>query len=108
MSHDLFFFVIILCGVVTFLERGSFLLFPRGKEPHPRLAKALRFVPAAVLPALVSPALFMPEGVFDLSFSNPRLMAGAVALAIALWRRSVFLTLLSGLISLWGIQWVMG
>ncbi|BCS96566.1 hypothetical protein DSLASN_21980 [Desulfoluna limicola] len=106
MSHGFFFFVIILCGAITFSERGSFLLFQSGKDPHPRLAKALRLVPAAVLPALVTPALFMANGYLDISLSNPRLLAGVVALAIALWKRSVFLTLVSGLTALWVIQWL--
>ncbi len=106
MSHGVFFFVVILCGAVTFSERGSFLLFQGGKEPHPRLAKALRLVPAAVLPALITPALFMPNGSLDISLSNPRLLAGVVALAVALWKRSVFLTLVSGLTALWVIQWL--
>ncbi|WP_300671217.1 AzlD domain-containing protein [Desulfoluna sp.] len=108
MSHGLFFFVVLLCGAVTFSERGAFLLFPSDKEPHPRLAKGLRLVPAAVLPALVTPALFMPDGALDLSPSNLRLLAGVVALAIALWKRSVFLTLVSGLTALWFFQWVSG
>lgn len=106
MSHGFFFFVIVLCGAVTFSERGSFLLFQSRKDPPPRLAKALRLVPAAVLPALVTPALFMPHGTLDLSLSNPRLLAGAAALAVALWKRSVFLTLASGLTALWVLQWL--
>lgn len=106
MSHGSFFFIIVLCGAVTFFERGSFLLFQGRKEPHPRLAKALRLVPAAVLPALVTPALLMPHGTLDISFSNPRLLAGLMALAVALWKRSVFLTLVSGLTALWVLQWI--
>ncbi|SCY58252.1 AzlD domain-containing protein [Desulfoluna spongiiphila] len=108
MSHDAFFVVALLCGAVTFSERGAFLLRQRGKEPHPRLARALRLVPAAVLPALVTPAIFMHSGAVDLSFGNLRLLAGAVALAVALWKRSVFLTLASGLSSLWILQWAVG
>lgn len=106
MSHGVFFLVTLLCGAVTFSERGAFLLFRIGKEPHPRLAKALRLVPAAVLPALVTPALFMPGGSLDVSFANLRLVAGAVALGVALWKRSVFLTLATGLIALWVLQGV--
>lgn len=106
MSHGFFFGVILFCGAVTFSERGAFLLFQRGTAPHPRLVKALRLVPAAVLPALVTPALLLPHGTLELSLANPRLPAAGVALAVALWRRSVFLTLASGLLALWLIQWV--
>jgi len=106
MSHEFFFLVVLFCGAVTFSERGAFLLLQRGKKPNPRLAKAMRLVPAAVFPALVTPAIFMHGGTLDLSFGNLRLLAGAVALAVALWKRSVFLTLASGLAALWLFQWL--
>lgn len=108
MSHDAFFLVALLCGAVTFSERGAFLLLKRNREPHPKFTRALRLVPAAVLPALVTPAVFLHGGTLDLSVGNLRLLAGGIALAVALWRRSVFWTLASGLVSLWGLQWVTG
>ena len=57
-------------AVGTFALRFSFIyLF--GKVDMPDwLRRALRFVPASVLAALVFPALTYPNGVLDLSLGN--------------------------------------
>jgi branched-subunit amino acid transport protein len=57
--------------------------------------RVLRQIPPAALASLVLPALLRPEGRLDLL--QPRLLAGAVAAAVA-WRfRSVALTLVVGM-----------
>ncbi|HEX3061061.1 MAG TPA: AzlD domain-containing protein, partial [Usitatibacter sp.] len=68
-------------AAVTFLLRGSFIVFADPhKFPH-ALRQALQLVPAAVLAAIVAPGLASPEGPVDLSPHNLRLVAGLVALA---------------------------
>ena len=67
-------FIVLAAG--TFALRFSFIyLF--GKVDMPDwLRRALRFVPASVLAALVFPALIYPNGTLDLTFGNIRLLAG--------------------------------
>jgi branched-subunit amino acid transport protein len=68
----------------------------------------LRFVPAAALAALVFPALTHPAGHLDLSLHNFRLLAGLGG-AIVAWRtRNVLLTILIGMLLLWGLRAVFG
>jgi branched-subunit amino acid transport protein len=64
--------------------------------------RALHLVPAAVLAALVVPALIRPEEVFDPW--NGRLLAGLVAGGIAWRTRSTLATLVAGMATLWLIQ----
>jgi branched-subunit amino acid transport protein len=72
------------------------------------LSRALRFVPAAALAALVFPALTHPTGQFDISPSNFRLLAGLCG-AIVAWRtRNVLLTILVGMAALWFLEAVLG
>ena len=52
----------------------------------------LRFVPAAVLSAIILPDLLQPGGKLNLSLSNTRLLAGVLAMAVAWRTRSVVLT----------------
>jgi branched-subunit amino acid transport protein len=94
----------LMIGLATFLMRFSFI-FLIGKISLPEwLRRALRFVPASVLAALVFPALTHPTGVLDLTLGNFRLMAG-LAGAVVAWRtRNVLLTLLSGMLVLWALQ----
>ena len=91
----------IAIGLGTFLLRFMFIyLF--GKITMPDwLARALRFVPAAALAALVFPALTHPAGHLDLSLQNFRLLAGLVGAIVAWKTRNVLLTILVGLVLLW-------
>jgi branched-subunit amino acid transport protein len=72
------------------------------------LRRALRFVPAAALAALVFPALTHPAGHLDFSLNNFRLLAGLGG-AIVAWRtRNVLLTIVVGMVLLWGLEAVFG
>jgi branched-subunit amino acid transport protein len=93
-----------LAGLVTFAIRLSFIAVLGRVEVPPLFTRALRFVPAAVLSAIIFPELVMRGGAVDVSPSNPRLLAGLVAAGVALKTRSVALTIASGMSALWAIQ----
>lgn len=98
---------ILAVGVTTFLLRASFILFADAQRFPTRFRQALAFVPPAVLAAIVLPGLLMPQGHLDLSFDNPRWIAGLVAIAAA-WRlKSVIASIASGMAVLWLLQWAM-
>jgi branched-subunit amino acid transport protein len=93
-----------LAGLVTFATRLSFIALLGRVEVPPLLTRALRFVPAAVLSAIIFPELLVRDGAVDLSLGNARLLAGLLAAAVALRTRSVVLTMLGGMASLWALQ----
>ncbi len=87
--------MVILVSGSVFLLRSSFF-FLRGHVHLPRwFERALRFVPAAVLSALVFPALLLVEG--TPSVANPRLLAGLVAAVVAWRTRSLLWTIAVGM-----------
>ncbi len=96
---------IILGGMAaTYTTRLSFLVL----VPHERLPlaarRALRFVPPAVLAAIILPELTRPGGTLDLSVGNVRLLAGALAALVA-WRfKNTWLTIGAGMIALWALS----
>jgi branched-subunit amino acid transport protein len=94
--------IIILGGlVVTYLTRLSFiLLFPLERFPA-HFRRGLRFVPPAVLAALITPELFRPGGGWDLSFGNERMLAGIIATVVAWRTKNTWLTIATGMFSLW-------
>ena len=93
-------------GVVTLALRASFLLLPERMHLPGLLRRALPFAPAAVLTAVWAPELLLQKGVLYLSLQNERLLAGAVAIAVA-WRwRLTFATIGSGLIALHLFDWL--
>jgi len=92
--------------LVTYLLRASFFLLPPDAATPPLLRRALRFVPAAVLTAVWAPELFLSKGDLYLSPGNERLLAGALAVAVA-WRwRSTFATIAAGLAALHFFSWL--
>lgn len=105
MSGQLLWFTIAGMALISYALRISFLLL------HERLAfpavvrRALRYVPYAVLAALIVPAVF---GGIEEEFSPEpsRLFAALVGTLIAWRTRSVVLTLALGMGSLWLVKWL--
>ncbi|MBP6015512.1 MAG: AzlD domain-containing protein [Candidatus Promineofilum sp.] len=91
-------------GVITFLIRLSPFLLPERVMLPPWLLRALRYVPAAVLSAIILPELLLPAGTLDLSLGNERLLAGLVAAVVAWRTRNVFVIVALGMIVLWLLQ----
>ncbi len=91
----------------TFVLRASFIVFV---DPHrfPHwFRQALKFVPPSVLAAIVAPGLFMHGGILDLSPSNPRLLAGLVAIVAAYHVRNATTAIAAGMGTLWLLQWLL-
>jgi branched-subunit amino acid transport protein len=73
-------------GAGVYAMRLSFIhLCDAIERIPPRLERALSLIPAAILAALVTPALFPLEGSATGAVFNLRALAGAIALATA-WR----------------------
>ena len=94
----------IAMAIGTFALRFSFIyLF--GKVDMPDwLRRALRFVPASVLAALVFPALTYPNGALDLSLGNVRLLAGLGGALVAWRTKNVLWTIIVGMVLFWVLQ----
>lgn len=93
---------ILVCGLVTFALRLSFILFGGRMTPSARFSRFLHYVPPAVLASLIAPEVLIRGGVVDFSWRNPRLWAAVIAVGIAWWTRSVIATISLGLLALWG------
>lgn len=85
-------------ALVTFIVRYPVLVLV-GKIPLPdRVFRALRYVPPAVLAAIIVPAVLIPNGEsVDISLTNSYLVAG-VASALFAWRtKNLLLTIVLGM-----------
>jgi branched-subunit amino acid transport protein len=97
--------VMLLGGLITFGIRFSLIyLFGRLHIPE-TLRQALRYVPPAVLSAIVFPELFLHEGTWNLSLENTRLLAGLVAILVAWISRNTLITIIAGMLALFLLQW---
>lgn len=91
-------------GLITYAIRLVPILALEHRPLPPRWRQALRFVPPAVLSAIIFPELLWPNGVLDVSLANDRLIAGLLAIAVAVLSKNVLLTIAAGLLALWGLQ----
>jgi branched-subunit amino acid transport protein len=97
-----------ILGVLTFLTRLSFIgLFHRWHTPD-LVKRALRYVPVAALTAIIVPEMLMVDGILNLSLLNPRLLAGLLAIGVAMRTRSVTWTIAVGMVAFWLLRWLFG
>lgn len=89
--------VIGLLAVATFIARSSFWLVGHRITLPKRVQEALRYAPACALAAIIIPDLLMNNGQIQVSFDNPRLIAGVAATAFFLVKRNMLLTIFFGM-----------
>ena len=93
--------IIIGMGLVTFgIRLVPIVLLGRIEIPLV-VQQALRFVPPAVLTAIVVPELLYRNGQIDVSLTNLRLLAGLIAIVVAWRTKNALLTIGAGMIALW-------
>ncbi len=95
--------VIVAVGLLNYLSRISFIAFFARRAMPPMLERALRYVPAAMLAALIVPMIVaVPAGA---GHFNPRIVAALVAGVVAWSTKSTLKTLVAGMLALWLLQW---
>ena len=89
-------FIIFGMFAVTFGVR--FVLFARAhKVVMPIFVeRALKFVPVAVLTAIITPMVLIPDNVVNVSLANPWLLGALAAFSIGIWRQQQLLTISVG------------
>jgi branched-subunit amino acid transport protein len=94
--------LVVVLGLGTLAYRLSFIeAFASAEGVPPNVRAALRYVPPAVLAALVLPAFLLADGSLAVGPGNDRLLAGGVAAVVA-WRTgSVLGTLVVGMAALY-------
>ena len=92
--------VFLLGGLLTFGMRFIFIYLLGRFEVPETMRRALRFVPPAVLSAIVVPELLIRSGRMDLSLMNFRLLAGLVAVLLAWRTKNTLLTIVGGMLAL--------
>jgi branched-subunit amino acid transport protein len=102
MTNATIWLTMFLAGALTFLTRLSFIALWGRWMPPEWLRRALRYVPPAVLTAIIFPEVLIREGAFN-PFS-PRLLAGLVAALVAWRTKNIVWTILAGMGALLVLQ----
>ena len=98
--------LIIYCGLITYLTRFSMIALIKKEMFNDRIREVLSYVPSAIFPAIIFPAIFLDSsGSFQLD-DNPKIIAAVIATLIGIFSRSIIATIFSGLASYWFIIFV--
>lgn len=93
--------LIISCGLITYLTRFSMIAILKKEMFNNKIRDILSYVPSAIFPAIIFPAIFLNEsGLLQLE-NNPKILAAAVAIIIGILSRNILATIFLGLTSYW-------
>ena len=98
----------LIAGLLTFGTRLSMIFLLDRMNVPDWFRRGLRFVPLAVLSALILPELTSPAGSLFLSWRNPQLLAGVAAILVAWRTKNVLLTIGAGMAALLIFQALLG
>jgi len=91
------FLLILGMMLVTFLVRYPVMAIVGRIDLPERVFRALRYVPVAVLTAIIIPELFIRDGNFAITLTNAYLVGGIVSIIVA-WRfHNLLLTIVVGM-----------
>ncbi len=93
--------IILGMGLITYALRLSLIALLGRITLPPLVQRGLRFVPPAVLSAIIVPELLLSDGALSLSLANTRLLAGIVAILVAWRTRNALLTIAAGMAAFW-------
>ena len=93
--------LIIYCGLITFLTRFSMIALLKKEMFNDRIREVLSYVPCAIFPAIIFPAIFLDSfGSIQLE-DNPKILASIIAMGIGIFSKNILATIFSGLFSYW-------
>ena len=98
--------LIIYCGLITFLTRFSMIALQKKEMFNDRIREVLSYVPSAIFPAIIFPAIFLDNaGSIEIE-NNPKILAAIIAMAVGIFTRNIIATIFSGLASYWFIIFI--
>ena len=91
--------LIIYCGFITYLTRFTMIALIKKEMFNDRIRQILSFVPSAIFPAIIFPAIFINDVGFIQVEDNPKIIAALIAVIIGIFFRSIVATIFLGLAS---------
>ena len=71
-----------------------------------KIKAVLAYVPSAVFPAIIFPAIFINDSGTYIQMNDPKIFGALVAIIVGYFSRNVIATIFSGLLSYWIIIFV--
>jgi len=99
---------VVAIAVGTWAFRVSFVfLFGYLEEVPAWVDRTLRYIPPAIIAAIIAPQLLLVDGSLAASPANERLIAGAAAFVVAWYTEDILATIVAGMAVLWGLVFLL-
>ena len=92
---------IFIAGIINYLTRLGSVIILDPKKISKRAKNVLSYVPSAVFPAIIFPAVFLNDIGNLVYISDPKVIGISIAFIIGIITKNLIATILSGLISFW-------
>jgi len=92
---------IIVAGILTYITRMTMITLVDRRVLGTKLIQVLSYVPSAVFPAIIFPAIFYNDYGNLIELTDPKIYGAIVAIVVGYLSRNIIATIFSGLISYW-------
>jgi branched-subunit amino acid transport protein len=93
--------------LVTFGVRYPVLALVGKIDLSEPILRALKYVPPAILAAIIVPELLFRDDQLYIALDNSFLVAGIIAGLVAWRSKNLLLTIVLGMLAMWGWRWLM-
>ena len=93
--------LIIYCGLITFFTRFSMIALLKKEMFNDRIREVLSYVPSAIFPAIIFPAIFLNHTGSIQIEDNPKILAAFIATIVGILTKNIIATIFAGLASYW-------
>ena len=97
---------ITIAGILTYFTRMTMIVLVRWDLLGEKIKAVLAYVPSAVFPAIIFPAIFINDYGAYIEMNDPKIFGALVAIIVGYFSRNVIATIFSGLLSYWIIIFV--
>ena len=94
---------IIIAGILTYFTRMTMIALVDRDMLGDKIKAVLAYVPSAVFPAIIFPAIFINDYGTYIEINDPKIFGAIVAIIVGFFSKNVIATIFSGLISYWFI-----
>ena len=97
---------IIVAGVLTYFTRMTMITLVNRDMLGDKIKAVLEYVPSAVFPAIIFPAIFINDYGLFVEINDPKIFAAIVAVIVGYLSKNIIATISSGLVSYWFLIFV--
>ena len=97
---------ITIAGILTYFTRMTMIVLVRRDLLGEKIKAVLAYVPSAVFPAIIFPAIFINDYGSYIEMNDPKIFGALVAIIVGYFSKNVIATIFSGLLSYWIIIFV--